>query len=111
LPIYWNFEIVTSSPEHPRSNGQAERAIQTVKLLLKKAEESRTDPHIALLNYRAAPLSARTFLNRQLRTKLPVVIKNLVPEHAETARRQLVNRQQQYCRRRITTAVRITFRR
>ena len=43
----WNFEIVTSSPQYPRSNGQSERCIQTVKLLLKKAEESRTDPHVA----------------------------------------------------------------
>jgi hypothetical protein len=34
----WSFDIVTSSPEYPRSNGQAERCIQTVKLLLKKTE-------------------------------------------------------------------------
>jgi hypothetical protein len=66
----WIFEIVTSSPEYPRSNGQAGCCIQTVKFLLKKAEKSRMDPHIALLNYRAAPLSGsdkspdRLFLNR-----------------------------------------------
>jgi hypothetical protein len=33
-----SFDIVTSSTEYPLSNGQAERCIQTVQLLLKKAE-------------------------------------------------------------------------
>jgi hypothetical protein len=95
----WNFEIVTSSPQYPRSNGQAERCIQTVKMLMKKAEESKTDPHIALLNYRATPLSgsdkspADLFLNRRLRTKLPVVTSQLVSAHADKAREQLVDRQ------------------
>jgi hypothetical protein len=93
----WNFQIVTSSPGYPRSNGQAERCVQTIKLLFKKAEESRTDPHIALLNYRAAPLSgsdkspAELFLNRRLRTKLPLVVTQLIPTHAGAVREQLVD--------------------
>jgi hypothetical protein len=75
--------------------------VQTIKLLFKKAEESQTDPHIALLNYRAAPLSgsdkspAELFLNRRLRTKLPVVMAQLIPTHAEAVREQLVDRQRQ----------------
>lgn len=97
----WNFQIVTSSPGYARSNGQAERCVQTIKLLFKKAEESRTDPHVALLNYRATPLSgsdkspAELFLNRRLRTKLPVVAAQLIPTHAEAVRGQLVDRQRQ----------------
>ena len=48
----WEFKHTTSSPGFPQSNGQSERAIQTIKNLLKKAQESRGDPYLALLEYR-----------------------------------------------------------
>ena len=98
----WGFEIVTSSPDFPQSNGQAERSIQTVKNLFRKAEESQSDPHVAMLNYRATPLSdsdkspAELLFNRRLRTKLPVPNGKLVPTFAEENRPQLVERQQKY---------------
>jgi len=54
----WNFRVVTSSPTYSQSNGQAETAIQTIKILLKKAEKDRnTDPALALLQYRNTPIS------------------------------------------------------
>jgi len=95
----WDFVITTSSPTYPQSNGQAERAIQTVKSLLKRAEESGGDPYIALLQYRNAPLSdlelspAQLLYNRSLRTKLPVAPNDLKP-HINDARDLLVDRQQ-----------------
>ncbi|XP_061196319.1 uncharacterized protein K02A2.6-like [Saccostrea echinata] len=73
----WEFTHKTSSPRYPRSNGQSERCFQTVKQLLKKAEESNTDPNIALLEYRNTPIDgvgkspAQFLMNRNLRSKLP----------------------------------------
>ena len=95
----WNCHIVTSSPHFAQSNGQAERCIQTVKLLLKKAEESGADPYIALLQYRTSPISglsyspAQLLFGRALRTKLPAVAANLEPSWI-SPRPELVLRQQ-----------------
>ena len=41
----WEFSHNTSSPKFPSSNGQAERAIQTVKNVLRKAQESKKDAY------------------------------------------------------------------
>ena len=51
----WGFSHTTSSPIYPKSNGMVERAIQTIKTLLKKAKATCQDPYIALLQLRNAP--------------------------------------------------------
>ena len=94
----WGFKVTTSSPRYPQSNGMAERAIQTVKRLLKKAEHSGTDPYLALLQYRNAPVSglsvspAQLLMSRRLRSKLPVLNECLKPT-ATDAHQELSNRQ------------------
>ena len=49
----YGVQIAPSSPRYAQSNGEAERAVQTVKNILKKEK----DKEIALLAYRSTPLS------------------------------------------------------
>ena len=92
----WGFRITTSSPRYPQSNGMSERAIGTIKQLLRKAE----DPYIALLEYRNTPvsgigLSPSQMLNRRrLKSKLPTTAKLLRPRVELDAREKLLGAQE-----------------
>ena len=86
----------TSSPLYPRSNGQAERCIQTVKNLLKKADENNNDPNIALLQYRNSPIDgspAQILMNRILRSKLLIKRTWLEPKPNKSQKSKLEVRQ------------------
>lgn len=90
----YGFEHVTSSPRYPQSNGEAERAVQTVKNLLKKA----ADPYRALLAYRATPLSngyspAQLLMGRRLCTTLPTFPAVLEPDIPDLQRIQCRDRE------------------
>ena len=54
----WKFDHNTSSPKNPRSNGQAEAVMKTVKGLLTHAKCSGKHPHLALLAYGSIPIDA-----------------------------------------------------
>ena len=75
----WDFKHIKSSPRYPKSNGQIERTIQTIKKTLKKVIKSNEDPYLALLALRtsAGPNNntppATLFYNRTIRTLLPSV--------------------------------------
>lgn len=73
---HYGFNHVTSSPQHAQANGKAEKGVHIIKQILKKATDSKSDPYLALLSYRAAPLEcglspAELLMNRRLRTTLP----------------------------------------
>ena len=77
----YDFKHITSSPRYPRSNGAAERMVQTVKNLMRK---SVGDPCLALLSYRASPVissysPAELLMGRKLRTTVVCHPDNLLP--------------------------------
>lgn len=96
----WDFIHTTSSPRYPQSNGQAERCVQTVKNLLRKADESGGDIYTSLMNYRASPIDgiglspSQLLMNRQLRTKLPITADLLNSKAVESCKPQLIARQE-----------------
>ena len=76
----YDFVHTTSSPKFPQSNGEAERAVRTIKTLLQKAE----DLYAALLAYRSAPVRcgyspAELLMNRQLHSTVPIAPTQLQP--------------------------------
>ena len=80
----YKFEHVTSSPYFAQSNGEAERAVKTLKGLLGKTAAAGQDLYLALLAYRSTPLAngfspAQLLMGRNLRTPLPQVGKFLEP--------------------------------
>jgi len=81
----WNFKIVTSSPNYPKSHGLAEKGVHIAKVMLNKAQEERKDIQLFLLNYRNTPVAglkmspAQLLMSRNLRSKLPIQEKWLKP--------------------------------
>ena len=94
----WGVKTTTSSPTYAQSNGQAERCVQTLKGLFKKADEDGRDPYLVLLEYRNTPVSglqytpSQMLMSRLLRSKLPtkqtLLQPNVVDAHSDLTCRQ-----------------------
>ena len=81
----YQFTHSTSSPRYPRSNGLAEKCLQTAKSLLKKAKKCGNDPYLALLELRNTPIEglgspSQLLMGRRTRTVLPVKPSLLTPD-------------------------------
>jgi len=93
----YDFVHVTSSPKYPRADGEVERAVHTVKALLRKNE----DPYPALLAYRSTPLQngfspSELLMGRHLRTKVPAMPSVLKPNVQDTDRQRVQLREDKY---------------
>ena len=76
----YGFTNILTSPQYPQANGEVERAVQTLKTLLKKT----SDPHKALMAYRATPLEsglsqAKLLMERKIHTRIPTSPSKLKP--------------------------------
>ena len=92
----FGFEHTSSSSQYPQANGEAERAVQTVKALLNKSG----DLYFAVLTYRTTPINntgyspAELLMNRKLRTTLPMLPQDLKPKIPDYYKLQLSEDQQ-----------------
>ena len=64
----YGFHHMTSSPHHPQSIGEAERVVQTVNNLLRKAKY----PYQAMLVYRSTPLPIGVYTFRTIHVQKPL---------------------------------------
>ena len=77
----YSFKHVTSSPHYPKTNGEDERAVQTVKTLWRK----NSDKYRALLDYQTTPIPgielplAQLLMGHLLRNGLPMMDSLLQP--------------------------------
>ena len=82
----YQFQHHTSSPHYPRSNSKAEKAVQTVKNLLRKAQVENRDFHLALLDLRNSPTNddigspVQRLMGRRTKTLLPTADNLLRPK-------------------------------
>lgn len=78
----YGFVHSTSSPHFPQSNGHSERAVKTMKKILKASE----DQYLALLAYRSTPLPwcglspSELLMGRRTRSDIPQTKEKLSPQ-------------------------------
>ena len=96
----WGIKQSTSSPGFAQSNGKSERFIQTLKRMMKKADD---DIYLTLLEYRNTPVTGTSFspaqilMSRTLRSNI-LVTKQLLKPAIVDPRAQLM---QQKLKRRV----------
>ena len=92
----YEFEVITSSPGHPQSNGKVENTIKTAKNIMMKAKQAGTDVYLSLLDWRNTPSEgmssspAQRMFGRRTRTLLPTTSSLLKPKVQEDVKEKLI---------------------
>ena len=100
----YGIEHRTSSPGHPKSNGNAESAVKAAKTMMKKAVKDNTNQYIALLELRNTPLQShgkspvQLLFNCRMRMLLPSTPAALKParQHKIATKRATRNKAVQH---------------
>ncbi|XP_068704174.1 uncharacterized protein [Montipora foliosa] len=98
----YRFGHITSSPRYPQSNGFIEHMVQTVEQSMRKCAATGHDPNLAMLVYRAAPLTtsipspAQLLNGRKYRALLPIRSPIQNP-HCQLVREQMVKDKDKMC--------------
>jgi hypothetical protein len=103
----WQFQMIYTSAEHHRANGEAERFVQTLKKLITKVSEGNGDLQLALLQLRCTPLSrelggddilspASLMYGRTLKTTMPSIKDLLDSKVTDHTREQQVAEKQSW---------------
>ena len=94
----WDFKHITSSPHYPQANGKVKSAVKTAKKILKKAQEDKRDPYLALLAWRNTPTEGldsspvQRLMGRRTRTLLPTSVNLLKPKVPTMVKKQITNK-------------------
>ena len=94
----WLFQHITSSPIYPQSNGFIERTVETVKNVMKKAMDDKTEIELALLCLRTTPIAdnipspIELLSGRRAKSNIPLATKR--SPTAANAREALIERQE-----------------
>ena len=111
----YNIKITHSSPRYPQSNGFIESMVKITKQILERCKQTSSDPHIAMLLYRATPLQsgmvspAELLSQRRYETTIP--IKNREPVRSQNHRETMAksrDKQEEYKRQQIIGNYRCT---
>ena len=84
---HYGFRCTYSSPHYPRSNGQVECYVQTIKNIYRKCIKDGSDTNLALLAYRNTTINeleaspAQLLMSRKLRSRVPMTQNQLKPNN------------------------------
>jgi len=100
--VQYRLQVQHSSPRYPQSNGFIETMVKTAKNIMKKAEESVSRPHLAMLIYRSTPIrpgqiSPAELLTQRKYTALLPIHQYLHPNLEKSREAQIAQKQTQVC--------------